>query len=609
MKLNSKRLISAILALCMIACALPSLAADPEQELDASVEVVGDQIIGALRCLDEGEGTIMTVYVTDDGNMPDFLKGNIVAFDAFAVNAGQRAADFNGFIITFGLKMPETAPTGTYTVYMGASFASGYLYGDIDYLGKADRNSFMDVINAPDVTPEDVVAKLAAMPEPLTLDSLRVDSGVYNKLPAAGKLRYAEILLNKDAQYKEDHNLPLLEFEDLTGLSGGALIVAALDSSFETKSNYKETYDVIKENSLAQFGIDPETDDRFARVTSGENLVKAIKANHPEEFNSVEEIGEVIPTALYLAALNETPYRSRIDFIKSNNVAFFRLPTADINDILSNKKLVDYYHSALNEMLPVYTKDDFDKVWAKLPDEAQKAYDKDHKSSGGSGGGSGSSGGSGGSGSSKKNKNPTLTVNPGLVRDDPLDKKLLITEYYDDVADYAWAHVAILDLTQNGVISGTGNNKFEPARTLKREEFMKLLVNAFGLADMKATSSFSDVSDPNAWYYMYIASAEKAGITSGRGDGTFGIGDDVTREEMAALIYRAALKANARLTAPTAAITPYSDINEVSPYAVDAVRILAASGVISATNGVFGPKEGTSRAQAAVAIYSIRNLI
>ena len=161
----------------------------------------------------------------------------------------------------------------------------------------------------------------------------------------------------------------------------------------------------------------------------------------------------------------------------------------------------------------------------------------------------------------------------------------------------------IVELAKRGVISGRSEEIFDTQSNVTREEFIKILVSAFDLIeDREYASDFVDV-DAGAWYFKYVACAEELGITSGNGDGMFGTGRSITREEMAAMLLRTLDIAGVQLKDINEEIV-FIDSDDISPWAQDACRTLQKAGIISGLdNGSFEPKASTTRAQAAVVVY------
>ena len=173
---------------------------------------------------------------------------------------------------------------------------------------------------------------------------------------------------------------------------------------------------------------------------------------------------------------------------------------------------------------------------------------------------------------------------------------------FTDIEDVAWAKDAINDLFERGIISGKSEGKFAPNDTVKREEFVKLIVCALGLYDKAATCEFSDAGADD-WYYSYIGSAVRHGIIGGMGDNLFGAGQEITREDIAVILCRAKglIAEEQALSEPS-----FSDWENVSDYAKESLAVMVEKGIMNGiTETELAPKLPATRAQAAVMIYRI----
>jgi len=168
-----------------------------------------------------------------------------------------------------------------------------------------------------------------------------------------------------------------------------------------------------------------------------------------------------------------------------------------------------------------------------------------------------------------------------------------------------WAKEAVEALAARNIVKGVGEGQFNPDGQVTRAEFITMLMNAFGLTDAGATSSFTDVKQ-GTWYYAQVATAQQLGIVNGKTDGSFGIHDAITRQDMAVMVYKAMEVMNLKLSTEKAAM--FNDQEHISAYAQKAVNAMHASGIINGMgNGNFAPKDNASRAQAAVIIYNVLN--
>jgi hypothetical protein len=171
---------------------------------------------------------------------------------------------------------------------------------------------------------------------------------------------------------------------------------------------------------------------------------------------------------------------------------------------------------------------------------------------------------------------------------------------FDDVPQEFWGHSFITALAEKNIIS-VGERTFRPNDYVTREEFVKLLVLAAEIPP-GGDAPFTD-AEPSMWYYPYIAAAYHNGVALGNGDGTFGVGDGITRQDMAVLAARL-LEAEQGPYADGAAV-PYADGAEIAAYAYDAVARLTEAGIMSGNENRFMPVAGATRAEAAKIIALI----
>ena len=216
------------------------------------------------------------------------------------------------------------------------------------------------------------------------------------------------------------------------------------------------------------------------------------------------------------------------------------------------------------------------------------------------------SGGSGGSGSgSSKNSNTYKEVVQAVWNNTPTPAPTeapYTRQFFYDLDGYDWAEQAINDLATKGIVAGDGSGKFYPGNNVTREEFVKMLIIGFGLRDYSATCDFDDVSESD-WYYEFVAAANKLGIVKGMSETEFGVGRNITRQDMAVMVYRAATVAGKTLADGEINFTDNDDIAE---YAAAPVGAMQASGIITGMgDGTFAPLSNANRAQAAVIISRI----
>lgn len=205
------------------------------------------------------------------------------------------------------------------------------------------------------------------------------------------------------------------------------------------------------------------------------------------------------------------------------------------------------------------------------------------------------SGGGGGGGGGGAIATPVVTT-PPIETNINLGNKSV----FSDITDSHWAYDAINSLYEKGIVNGMDEDTFAPDGTVTREQYLAMLVRAFGLTFENADADFTDV-DKNSWYYDAVSVAQSLGICGGYEDGSFGIGKEITREEMAVIAYRCAIKSG--IAFETDGEKEWNDSAEISDFARNAVSALNAKGIINGiSQNEFSPKTTTTRAQSAVII-------
>jgi len=173
---------------------------------------------------------------------------------------------------------------------------------------------------------------------------------------------------------------------------------------------------------------------------------------------------------------------------------------------------------------------------------------------------------------------------------------------FADVSENHWAHSYITELTTSGIISKADN--YRPSDKVTREEFVKLIIAATGGIDSDTQSQGFTDTDNTAWYYPYITAAHDRGIVTGNVDGSFGIGTTITRQDAAAMLYRAIENKNTHDK-----IMTFTDGGVVSVYAAEAITYLANEGILSGyEDGSFRPFDNLTRAESAKIIYMLSTL-
>lgn len=178
------------------------------------------------------------------------------------------------------------------------------------------------------------------------------------------------------------------------------------------------------------------------------------------------------------------------------------------------------------------------------------------------------------------------------------------TSIFLDIVDVKWAKPAIEYLYSKNIINGVGNMSFAPNNNVKREELVKMAVIGFDIDPNFAEINipFNDCST-NAWYFNYVSIAYNKGYINGVEKEKFGISSNITREDLAAIIYRIAVDNGITFKNKK---EDFADYNNVSEYAKDAVAYLAGNNIIDGNeNNMFNPKSFATRAEAAKILYGV----
>ena len=174
------------------------------------------------------------------------------------------------------------------------------------------------------------------------------------------------------------------------------------------------------------------------------------------------------------------------------------------------------------------------------------------------------------------------------------------TPTFSDVPSNHWAYSYVTKLATNGTIGGYDDGSFKPNNNVTREEFVKMIIGATGLLSNSAQCDFADVSK-DAWFYGYVASAFEKEIVSGVTDTSFGVGRNITRQDVAVIAARILTYMNAEL--PELNDVTLTDIDSVSDYAQESVKLLNGMGIIGGfDDGSFMPHNALTRAEAAAII-------
>ena len=174
------------------------------------------------------------------------------------------------------------------------------------------------------------------------------------------------------------------------------------------------------------------------------------------------------------------------------------------------------------------------------------------------------------------------------------------TADFSDVLADAWYAEAVQYVYENGLMTGTSDTTFSPDLTTSRSMIATILWRMAGSPVVNYAMDFADVP-ADQWYAEAVRWASSEGIVGGYGNGSFGTGDPITREQFAVMLYRFAQKQGYDVSVgENTNILSYTDVSAVSEYAIPAMQWAVGSGVITGMGDTLVPQGETTRAQAAM---------
>ena len=160
-----------------------------------------------------------------------------------------------------------------------------------------------------------------------------------------------------------------------------------------------------------------------------------------------------------------------------------------------------------------------------------------------------------------------------------------VSAIFNDVPAGSWYVSAVQFVYDNDIMSGTnGGKSFSPNSNLTREQFTQVLYNNEGKPEVYIVNPFSDVKK-GAWYTNSVLWAKENGIANGRKDGSFGVGNNITRQDLAMMLYAYAKYKNFDLSMNDNAIDGFTDKSKVQSYAKNAMNWAVTQGIMSGKGG------------------------
>lgn len=219
------------------------------------------------------------------------------------------------------------------------------------------------------------------------------------------------------------------------------------------------------------------------------------------------------------------------------------------------------------------------------------------KSTGGNSGGGGGGGSSGIRPVTTLTPAPTPTAAPSVS---PSPEPVEASDRFEDVDKTDWFCPSVNFVCEKGLFTGTDETHFEPDSPMTRGMLVTVLYRLEGTEE-KAKNFFTDI-EPDKWYAAPASWAAKNNIVSGVGDNRFAPEDNITREQLAAILYKYAVFLGQNVSFEQAEL-PFSDREQVSEWAKDACVWATDAGLLSGReNNLLAPGGEAARAEVAAVL-------
>lgn len=459
---------------------------------------------------------------------------------------------------TFLFDVPVSGASGEYTVIVNSNAFEKELSGVFDYFSESDIQRAIDEINSAN-SYEEFGEKLNSNAKIFGLDTELLQ-------------RISDKNSVYSAMYKKYAGVEEL-FDSYIKSTLYRLIYENADSSYSA--------DMLEKYKIRS-GIDKMlTYPTYEKMSESERKLLVSKISGLKSENDFEK------------SFNEAAVLVKVR--TANSYGEVRTLLTEYKDICYRSDISKYFDSSDTSSIDVALVGNDYKTIDELCDAIKKLSDNGNNGDSGKGN-HGSTGGSSGGGISAPAAKPETGNSENKI-------------IYTDIDTVEWAKDAISALSEKGILNGKGEGLFKPNDMITREEFVKVMIAAFEI-EVKdgAEVKFSDVL-PGAWYEKYINAGVSTGCINGLGNGEFGVGKSITREDMAVMAYRFTKYAGYSLN-NSASLDSFEDRAAISEYAKEAVSALLAESVVNGmNNSKFEPKAFATRAQAAVMLYRLLNCV
>jgi hypothetical protein len=201
---------------------------------------------------------------------------------------------------------------------------------------------------------------------------------------------------------------------------------------------------------------------------------------------------------------------------------------------------------------------------------------------------------------------PPAATEPGIM---PVDAAVP-TAAFTDVAEDVWYAEYIYQAVKEGLFKGNDDGTFGPDGEITRAQFVLVLYRLSGAPQVTRTAEAAFTDVPEDEYADAIAWAADSGIVTGNGDGTFAPRASISRQDVAAVLYRYLHDYLRKFVVTTEMYFEFTDADEIAAYAAGPIQMFANAGLLrGSTDGAFRPKKPATRAEAAKILVKFTELL
>ena len=554
-----KRLAVGILCFsCMCVCAY----ADDEAVFDFSLDSNTIKISGNMGQIKSGSKVNVKVYETRNKGAVSSIFVNTseeaVMYDNSFYNLLQRTADLDGkysfdeFVLEKGKK---------YEIDVTADFSGGSGYKQVVYSpADGEVEEFIRLVQSgSEAEIADAIKKEKIAYE--TDSAEKANIGVNMTYAARLNDKYIESLAKALKNKVNTAYASCSEFDDFFVKQGFLIYMSQVDGNTLCQyMDYKNTDNAAisdKERIYAEEMLNLQAISDKSSYANYSKMSDSMKRSvcallQDIDFTSTEEFYDAFNVSVVMSEVKQAKYWTDITGIIAKH-----------SDILTGIKLGEgSYSESVNTAIAKITT----KSVAEFVTAVNKIIDGQPTKQEHGGGG----GGGGYTGSANQNTLSPIGQTETTGNADDGNKMPFV-----DIDNFKWAHNAIKRLYDDGIINGKGEGKFEPESNITRAEFLKMIMRAMKI-DITDDSSeelpFRDVKDD--WYKEYVRTAYELNIVNGISAEEFGVNEDILRQDMAVIAYRAFKLKNVALKGNECALEDYEQTDD---YAKEATKKLGSA--------------------------------